>query len=232
MVLTLAVGLLAASVAWALSRDGGSGMHRGPGGWMMGYVANNDPEPVTGVADAKAKAQAYADRLGLEVDEVLRFQRNYYVKLVDRKGDGAAEVLVDPTTSALSLEYGPAMMWNTRYGMAGGRLGRVMHGSGQMMMGRYGTGMMGAAGGSQMMDGAVTTAPGDRLTIAQARSVAQRRLDGDEPGVTAERGGDAFPGYYTFETLKEGKIVGMISVNASTGAVWPHWWHGKFVAAA
>jgi hypothetical protein len=27
-----------------------------------------------------------------------------------------------------------------------------------------------------------------------------------------------------------GKITGMISVNASTGAVWPHWWHGAFIA--
>ena len=45
-----------------------------------------------------------------------------------------------------------------------------------------------------------------------------------------ESGGDAFPGYYTLETLKAGKITGMISVNASTGAVWPHWWHGAFIA--
>jgi hypothetical protein len=22
----------------------------------------------------------------------------------------------------------------------------------------------------------------------------------------------------------------MISVNATTGAVWPHWWHGAFIA--
>ena len=45
-----------------------------------------------------------------------------------------------------------------------------------------------------------------------------------------ESGGDAFPGYYTLETLKGGKITGMISVNATTGAVWPHWWHGPFIA--
>ena len=25
-------------------------------------------------------------------------------------------------------------------------------------------------------------------------------------------------------------IVGMLSVNASSGAVWNHWWHGTFVA--
>jgi hypothetical protein len=48
--------------------------------------------------------------------------------------------------------------------------------------------------------------------------------------VTVETGGDAFPGYYTLETLKGGRISGMVSVNASTGAVWPHWWHGAFIA--
>ena len=29
---------------------------------------------------------------------------------------------------------------------------------------------------------------------------------------------------------KDGKIAGMISVNAKTGAVFYHWWHGTFVA--
>jgi len=26
--------------------------------------------------------------------------------------------------------------------------------------------------------------------------------------------------------------VGMLSVNASTGTVWYHWWHGRFVRMA
>ena len=38
------------------------------------------------------------------------------------------------------------------------------------------------------------------------------------------------PGYFTLETLRGGRISGMISVNASSGAVWYHWWHGRFVA--
>src|SRR4030042_381249 len=54
---------------------------------------------------------------------------------------GAFEVLVDPTTKAVFLEYGPAMMWNTDYGMMGGR-GFGMMGSGGMM----GGGMMGPGG--------------------------------------------------------------------------------------
>jgi hypothetical protein len=30
--------------------------------------------------------------------------------------------------------------------------------------------------------------------------------------------------------VKDGKIVGMMSVNALNGAVWYHTWHGTFVA--
>jgi len=39
-----------------------------------------------------------------------------------------------------------------------------------------------------------------------------------------------FPGYYSFDTVKDGKTYGMLSVNASTGAVWYHGWHRTFLA--
>ena len=147
------------------------------------------------------------------------------------------------------------MMWNTRYGMgrsAGSMMGSygrgMMRGQGNgAMMGRlgsstttggYGPGMMGGSGsGTGMMGGSgrpPAPAPRPRATtsvsLAEAHTLAQRWLDSNEPGVKVETGGDAFPGYYTLETLKGGKITGMISVNASTGAVWPHWWHGAFIA--
>ena len=41
---------------------------------------------------------------------------------------------------------------------------------------------------------------------------------------------DAFPGYYTLHALRGGQVVGMLSVNAATGAVWYHTWHGRFIA--
>ena len=41
---------------------------------------------------------------------------------------------------------------------------------------------------------------------------------------------DAYPGYYTIDTTVNGKPAGMLSVNATTGAVWYHTWHGGFVA--
>jgi len=41
---------------------------------------------------------------------------------------------------------------------------------------------------------------------------------------------DAFPGHYTMDTVSGGNTVGMLSVNATTGAVWFHTWHGTFIA--
>ena len=66
-------------------------------------------------------------------------------------------------------------------------------------------------------------------------AVANRWLTEASPGerVAADAGGSAmgtFPGYYTFDTTVNGKAHGMLSVNASTGAVWHHGWHGTFLA--
>jgi hypothetical protein len=195
------------------------------------------PTQVHTIADARNQAAQLANRLGLRVDEVMQFKRNFYAKLVDSSGRGATEVLVDPSTGVVSTEYGPAMMWNTRYGM-GGAAGSMMGSYGRGMMGGagHGPGMMGGSGyGPAMMGGSrtsgrSTTQSATTVSLAQARALAQQWLNGNEPGMNVETGGDAFPGYYTLETLRGGKIAGMISVNASTGAVWPHWWHGAFIA--
>ena len=134
------------------------------------------------------------------------------------KGDGrrATEVLVNPATGAVWLEYGPAMMWNTRYGMMT-RTG----GAGSMM---GGAGMMGGSSDP-------TWAPSDartRVSAARAQRLAERRLAAERTGLTAGKP-EAFPGYYTLHTLRGGRVAGMLSVNAATGAIWEHWWHGPFV---
>lgn len=110
-------------------------------------------------------------------------------------GDGREGGARRSSTGAVRIEYGPAMMWNTRYGM---------HPAGD--------------------------APA-RVSAGQAVSGAQAWLDDRRTGLTA---GDptAFPGYYTLHTRKAGRIAGMISVNALSGAVWNHTWHGVFLARA
>jgi hypothetical protein len=53
----------------------------------------------------------------LTVGEVMEFDNGFYAELADPSGDLATEVLVDPRTGRVQIEFGPAMMWNTAYGM-------------------------------------------------------------------------------------------------------------------
>lgn len=136
----------------------------------------------------------------LEIDEMMEFENNYYAIVRERGSDiGAMELLVDKTTGTVSPEIGPNMMWNARYGMHAGR------------------GMMG-------WSGAVNELTGD-----QAVAIAQTWLDEHQPGVQTEGHADAFYGYYTIHTIRDGHIAGMLSVHGRTGQVWYHTWHGAFI---
>lgn len=88
--------------------------------------------------------------------------------------------------------------------------------------------------------GAVQTEPGPAMmwntgsrtgtvTEARARQAASDWLASNRPGESV-LSVDAYPGYYTIDTEAGGKVVGMLSVNATSGAVWYHTWHGTFVA--
>ncbi|MCA9840079.1 MAG: hypothetical protein KC422_24425 [Trueperaceae bacterium] len=50
------------------------------------------------------------------------------------------------------------------------------------------------------------------------------------PGATVKEG-QSFSGYYTFDYGHE-EIEGMLSVNAFTGEIWPHTWHGAYLRSA
>jgi len=156
-------------------------------GWLPG-----EGGPVDDVAGARSRAEKYAETLApdLRVGEVMRFTNNYYAELEESNGAKATEALIDPRTGAVQLEFGPAMMWNTRYGMM------------------------------------ARPAVPDRLSSKQAEQTAQRWSARRDLTVAEP---EAFPGYYTFHTLRNGHIRGMVSVNAATGAIWYHSWHGRFV---
>jgi hypothetical protein len=62
----------------------------------------------------------------------------------------------------------------------------------------------------------------------RARELAQEFLARTYPGTTADEGTE-FYGYFTFDVPRGGRPVGMLSVNAYTGQVWYHGWHGAFV---
>ena len=66
------------------------------------------------------------------------------------------------------------------------------------------------------------------VTGEQAIDKAQKYLETTKPG-TEFKSADEFYGYYTLEVIKGGNVYGMLSVNANTGAVWYHNWHGTFI---
>jgi hypothetical protein len=70
-----------------------------------------------------------------------------------------------------------------------------------------------------------------RVTATQAQGIAERWLRDHGTGLIVGTV-DSFPGYYTMHTLQSGKISGMLSVNAGTGAVWYHTWHGTYIATS
>lgn len=177
----------------------GSDMMGGGGPMMNGRgMMSNDfglagTGPVTTLVEARTAAERYADRLDLQVAEVMQFDNGFYAELRTSEGDGATEVLIDAGDGDVRVEYGPAMMWNTEYGM----------------------------------HAPATTRPAE-ISPEQARQLADEWLAARDGDVSAGHP-EAFPGYYTLHTEEAGTVTGMLSVNAYTGAVWYHTWHGEFV---
>jgi hypothetical protein len=201
----VAAAVLVAVTAAAIGLSGAS--IAGPGGMMGAFSGggsgNIGIDRATGVAHGVAASYPGG---GLVVDEVIEFSNGYYASIREKStGIGAFEILIDRATGRVTREPGPGMMWNTRYGtMAGGM----------------------TAGG--MMGGAYTRIGGAPMSSSQARDIAQRWLDANRPGATANQP-DPFYGYYTVDFQKDGRLAGMLSVNGYSGTVWYHSWHGDFV---
>ena len=161
------------------------------------------------LARAEEIADNYRESLNrpdIAIDEIMEFEYNFYVVYYEKTtGIGAFEMLVDKETGRIFPEYGPNMMWNTKYG----------HG-----------GMMGGSGG--MMSGFTQLPSGGDVDEEEALQIAQGFLDEVYPGSEAD---DPHPfyGYYTIHTTKDGEITGMLSINTYDGAVWYHNWHGEYI---
>jgi hypothetical protein len=213
------------------------------GSGMMGnYGSLTNVDPLS-IADAETAVINYLATLNdenLSLGEIMIFDNNAYAQIMNSEtGQGAFEVLVDPTTRNVFPEPGPNMMWNTEYGMMNGGNYGMMNGQyGSGMMGQYDSGMMGEDQYGGMMGGNMMGnfgyAPDAEINITAEDAVgeAQEYLDAYLPGKTAEEQADTFPGYYTLHILEDGETVGMLSVNASSGQVFPHHWHGDFIEMA
>ncbi|MDP2744791.1 MAG: hypothetical protein Q8P00_06990 [Dehalococcoidia bacterium] len=193
----------------------GGGMMGGQGGMMGGgmmgqqgpygpnspYNPSARPLTIDQAADSvRLYLKAYGGRL--ELKEVMEFTGNFYAEIEEKDtGTHAMELLIDKYNGQVSPEMGPNMMWNTKYGMMAGMMGK-----------QYGE-------------------PGAKMPVSaeQAAKAAQQYLNTNMAGLTLAEA-DAFYGYYTLHTLRDGKVEGMLSVNGYDGAIWYHSWHGSFTA--
>lgn len=211
---------------WNNENTYGPGGMMGNGGNMMnGYSYNNaNLTPLT-VDQAKAAAEKYLANLNnsdLQIAEVMIFDNNAYVIVKETgTGNGAFELLVDPTSQIAYPEHGPNMMWNLKYSSM--NHDNMMVGSGYGMMGNGG-----------MMNGRSNTTPADvnaEMTVSpeQAIAYAQQYLDANISGATAPTNPIQFYGYYTLDFEKDGKVAGMLSINGYSGQVFLHTWHGTFI---
>jgi hypothetical protein len=136
----------------------------------------------------------------LAISEIMEFESNFYVVYYEEStGIGAMEMLIDKATGRIFPEYGPNMMWNTKYGHGG-------------MMGNW----------NQTPSAQMSINQTEALTIAQAF------LDTEYPGTLAEDV-HPFYGYYTIHVHQDGTIIGMLSVHGEHGEVWYHNWHGEYI---
>jgi hypothetical protein len=201
----------------------GSGASGVPSGMMGGWPGQGSPSQgktidLDGAQQAVGTYLANFNNPDLMLDEIMEFQYNFYAIVKEKStGIGAFELLVAKDNGNVYPEMGPNMMWNTKYGMMGGFGGRGMMG------GRLG-GMMGRWYGANQ----VNPSDAPSVTAQQAKAMAQQWLDQNQPGSSTEEP-DGFYGYYTVHTLTNGQVSGMLSVNAYTGQVWYHTWHGDFI---
>jgi hypothetical protein len=160
-------------------------------------------------ASRTREALAAVGLADLVVAEVMEFSNHFYVLVKEPgTGRGALELIVE-RTGVVHGEPGPNMMWNTKYGhMPAGVPGFAP----RRMRGR-----------------SVLPPLAEELGAEGARQLALRYLADAAPGASPDAG-TAFYGYFTFDVERSGRPVGMLSVNAFTGQVWYHTWHGTFVS--
>lgn len=208
--LVVLLSLAACVPGWGQPGWGGGGMMGSQGGMMGGGWGNYNPnwnpdaKPITleQAADAANRyLNAYSGNLALT--EVMEFTQNFYAEVKEKDtGIHAIELLINKYTGQVYPEYGPNMVWNTKYSMMNN------------MMGNYYRGQQPIADMS--------------VTPEKAKELAQKWLKVNLPSVTVAEA-DTFYGYYTLHTQKGDQVEGMLSVNGYTGAVWYHNWHGAFI---
>jgi hypothetical protein len=103
------------------------GMMGGAPWWDGNGLPGSSWQRTVDIKKAEQLVAEYLNRLGaknLKIEEIMEFEYNLYALIVETDTDKAAfELLVDPFTGAIRPEFGPNMMWNTKYGMMGSGVG-------------------------------------------------------------------------------------------------------------
>lgn len=201
----LALGLITGCTS--LNGWGGTGPSMMGGGWGSNSGSGT---PLT-MDQALGIAQEYMGSYNnpdLRLSEIMEFDNQFYVAVEEAStGMHAFEMLVEQHSGRVHPEPGPNMMWNMKYGQ--------MMGDGHHMDSAFRQG--------ESFNGPMTVSP------TQARELAQQYVNTAMPGMVVDQDADAFYGYYTMHILRDGQIIGMLSVNGYTGQVWHHSWHGRFI---
>lgn len=207
LIVLVAVAAILGLGGWGFSRSGWGMMGGGYG--MMGDYGVSYESGESGESISNEEATAVAQNViagyrnpDLEVAEIMAFSNHFYVQAREQStGRYAFEFLIDRGNGRTHAEPGPNMMWNTKYGhMSWLRWLPWVSSSGEMSISRE-----------------------------EARKIAQEYLARTRFDLVVDDETDAFYGYYTLHTLRDGKIAGMLSVNGSSGRVWMHTWHGTFL---
>jgi hypothetical protein len=225
------IGLLAfplySGFAWnnSIAQSPGPSSNPEAVGQWSGQEQTPPTAPVN-LDEAKATAQQHLLSLGnpnLAIKEIMEFQYNFYIIYYEQDtGRGAFEMLIwkqEPPygmmggnmgmggwmggyaqTGAIVPEPGPNMMWNVKYGYMR-------------------NGMMSISSQAWSVE---------TISSDEAAQLAQQYLDANFKNAGIEMS-THFYGYYTFDFTINGQIAGMLSVNAYTGQVWYHSWHGTFI---
>jgi hypothetical protein len=187
----------------------GSGMMGGYGGFgMMGSRQQSHATGTLTINDAQHRVEVYIKQYGnphLVIDEIMEFQRNFYAIVKDTNtGHGAFEVLVNKWPGLVFPEYGPAMMWNTLYGMMRGGMG-YRNPSGSMTISPAGAARIARQWLARNRPGATPEAP-DQLP---GYYTVHFRTSGTIAGMLSINGYSGQVWYHTWH----GKFIRMKTVN-------------------
>jgi hypothetical protein len=217
----------------AYPQDGwyGDGEGRGFGPGMMGHGMMDDvpyrnglrgntttDENVTPLTTEQAY-QAGSNYLAtlnlpdLKISEVIVFDNIAVVRVLEQSTSiGAFDLFVDPVNQSVIPTMGPSTVWNLKYGS-------IVH-----------VGMMNGWMANQGTLTVPTNVTADMtVTVEQAVTDAQVYLDNAVPGATADTNAQAFYGYYSIKVMKDGNVIGILSVNGTSGQVFMPNWFGTYV---